>query len=69
MRRKGKFFHNRIMAVAALILSVVRGKLNVIEAIWAETTMRKIETLLQAIKMLTHGQHVRVMLLVRDGSR
>lgn len=47
-------------------LAAVRGKLKEIEAIQAETTMKKIETILQAIKTLTHGQHVKVMLLVRD---
>lgn len=47
-------------------LAAVRGKLKEIEAIEAETTMKKIETILQAIKTLTHTQHVKVMRLVRD---
>lgn len=47
-------------------LAAVRAKLKEIEAIEAETTMKKIESILQAIKTLTHTQHVKVMLLVRD---
>lgn len=47
-------------------LGTVRAKVREMDEIETEATMNKIETILRAIKILTHGQHIRVMLLVRE---
>lgn len=47
-------------------LAVVRLKVKEIEALQTDFTMKKIETVLQAVSILTHDQHLKVMLLVRE---
>ncbi len=56
----------RLLASDSVDLAAVRVKVREIETIQAEATMKKIETVLQAIGTLTHDQHIRVMLLVRE---
>lgn len=56
----------RLLAVDSVDLSAVRVKVKEIETIQAEATMKKIEIVLQAIETLTHDQHIRVMLLIRE---
>lgn len=47
-------------------LAAVRLKVKEIETLQTDFTMKKIETVLQAVGILTHDQHLKVMLLVRD---
>lgn len=47
-------------------LNAVRAKVKEIEAIQTDLTMKKIETVLESIKTLTHDQHLKVMLFVRE---
>lgn len=56
----------RLLAIDIVDLAAVRVKVKEIETIQAEATMKKIETVLQAIGTLRHDQHIRVMLLVRE---
>lgn len=56
----------RLLAIDSVDLAAVRVKVKEIETIQAEATMKKIETVLQAIGTLTHDQHIRVMLLIRE---
>ena len=56
----------RLMSNDRVDLVAVRAKVKEIEAIQSEATMKNIETALQAISALTHEQHLKVMLLVRD---
>ena len=56
----------RLLTADRVDLTAVRVKVKEAEAIQTEATMKKIETALQAIGILTHEQHIRVMLLVRE---
>lgn len=56
----------RLLANDSVDLAAVRVKVKEIETIQTEATIKKIETVLQAIGTLTHDQHLRVMLLVRE---
>lgn len=56
----------RLLAADRVDLAAVRVKVKEAEAIQSEATMKKFETVLQAIGTLTHDQHIRVMLLVRE---
>ena len=47
-------------------LAAVRLKVKEIETLQTDFTMKKIETVLQAVSSLTHDQHLKVMLLVRE---
>jgi Spy/CpxP family protein refolding chaperone len=47
-------------------LAAVREKVKEVEAIQSEVTIKNIEAALQAIGILTHDQHLMVMLLVRQ---
>ena len=55
----------RLLSSDSVDLLAVRGKLKQIESLRAEMTMKNIEAALQAIAVLTHDQHLKVMLLVR----
>lgn len=56
----------RLLTAERVDLAAVRVKVKEAEAIQTEATMKKIEVALQAIGILTHEQHIRVMLLVRE---
>lgn len=56
----------RLLATDRVDIAALRLKVKEIEAIQAEATIKKIETVLQAIATLTHDQHLRVMLAVRE---
>ena len=56
----------RLLVTDRVDLSAVKVKVKEVEAIQSEAAMKKIETVLQAIGTLTHDQHLRVMLLVRE---
>lgn len=56
----------RLMTNDSVDLNAVRAKVKEIEAIQTDLTMKKIETVLQSIKTLTHDQHLKVMLFVRE---
>lgn len=47
-------------------LAAVRAKVKEIESLESDFTMKKIETVLQAVGTLTHDQHLKVLLLVRE---
>lgn len=56
----------RLVSNDRVDLAVVRSKVRQIEAIRSEATIKKIEAVLRAIAVLTHEQHIKVMLLVRE---
>jgi Spy/CpxP family protein refolding chaperone len=56
----------RLVSSDRVDLAAVRSKVKEIETIQTEATMKKIEAVLQAIAVLTHDQHLKVMLLVRE---
>lgn len=56
----------RLLADDSVDLAAVRVKVKEIETIQTEATIKKIETVLQAIGTLTHDQHLRVMLMMRE---
>lgn len=56
----------RLLTRDTVDLSAVRAKMREIETIRVEVDMKKIETLLLAINVLTHGQHMQIVLLARD---
>jgi hypothetical protein len=56
----------RLVSNDRVDLAAVRSKVKEIEAIQTEATIKKIEAVLQAIAVLTHDQHLKVMLLVRE---
>lgn len=47
-------------------LAAVRSKVKEVESLQTEFTMKKIEAVLQAVGALTHDQHLKVLLLVRE---
>jgi Spy/CpxP family protein refolding chaperone len=47
-------------------LAAVRAKVKEIESLESEFTMKKIETVLLAVGTLTHDQHLKILLLVRE---
>ena len=55
----------RLLSNDRVDLAAVRTKVKEIETIQTEATIKKIEAVLQAIAVLTHDQHLKVMLLVR----
>lgn len=56
----------RLLSNDSVDLVALRGKVKEIEALRADMTMKNIEAALQAIAVLTHDQHLKVMLLVRE---
>lgn len=56
----------RLLTAERVDLAAVRVKVKEAEAIQTEATIKNIELALQAIGILTHEQHIRVMLLVRE---
>lgn len=56
----------RLVTGDTVNLAAVLAKVREIEAIQTEATVKKIETILKAINTLTHAQHLKVMLLVRE---
>lgn len=56
----------RLLTADRVDLAAVRVKVKEAEAIQTEAIVKKIEAALQAIGTLTHEQHIRVMLLVRE---
>lgn len=56
----------RLITNDSVDLNAVRAKVKEIEAIQTDLTMKKIETVLESIKTLTHDQHLKVMLFVRE---
>lgn len=56
----------RLVTNDSVDLNAVRAKVREIETIQSELTMKKIETVLESIKTLTHDQHLKVMLLTRE---
>jgi Spy/CpxP family protein refolding chaperone len=56
----------RLLSNDRVDLAAVRSKVKEIETIQTEATTKKIEAVLQAIAVLTHDQHLKVMLLVRE---
>ena len=56
----------RLLTRDTVDLNAIKAKMKEIEAIRVEVDMNKIETLLQAINVLTHQQHMKVILLAQD---
>lgn len=56
----------RLMTRDSIDLNAVRAKMKEFEEIRVEASMKKIETLLKAINLLTHEQHTRIILLARE---
>lgn len=56
----------RLVSNDRVDLAAVRSKVKEMESLQTEFTMKKIETVLQAVAVLTHDQHLKVMLLVRE---
>lgn len=56
----------RLLTRDNIDLAAVRAKLKEIGSIRGEADMKKIETLLKAIGLLTHEQHIRIILLARE---
>ena len=56
----------RLLTRDNIDLGAVRAKMKEIEGIRGDADMKKIETLLQAISLLTHEQHTRIILLARE---
>lgn len=56
----------RMLTGDSVDLAAVRAKVKELEAIRAAATMKRIEVLLQALNILTHEQHLRVMLAAQD---
>ena len=56
----------RLLTRDTIDLNAIRAKMKEIETIRVEVDMNKIETLLQAINVLTHQQHMQVILLAKD---
>ncbi len=56
----------RLLTRDAVDLNAIRNKMKEIETIRVEVDMKRIETLLQAVSVLTHQQHSQVILLAKD---
>lgn len=56
----------RLLTRDTVDLNAIKAKMKEIEAIRVEVDLKKIETLLQAINVLTHEQHTQVILLAKD---
>ena len=56
----------RLLTRDTVDLNAVKAKMKEVETIRVEVDMKKIETLLQAISVLTHEQHTQIVLLARD---
>lgn len=55
----------RLLSSERVDLAAVKLKLKEVEGLRAEETLKSIEAVLQALQTLTHGQHIKIMLLVR----
>ena len=56
----------RLLTRDTVDLNAIKTKMKEIETIRVEVDMNKIETLLQAVNVLTHQQHMQVLLLAKD---
>lgn len=56
----------RLLTRDTIDLGAVRAKMREIESIRLETDMKRIETLLRAIGVLSHEQHMKIILIARD---
>ena len=56
----------RLLTRDTVDLNAVKAKMKEIEAIRVEVDLKKIETLLQAINVLTHEQHKQIIVLAKD---
>ena len=56
----------RLLTRDTVDLGAVRTKMREIESIRFDNAMKKIETLLRAIGVLSHEQHIKIILLARD---
>lgn len=56
----------RLLSNEQVDLAAVRSKVREVESIQADVTFQSIEAVLRAINVLTHAQHLKIMLLVRD---
>ena len=56
----------RLLTREQIDLALVRAKIKEMEAIRTDAGVRRIETVLKAIKTLTHEQHLKVMVLARE---
>lgn len=56
----------RLVSNDRVDLALVRAKVKQIEALRSEATFKKIEAVLRSVAVLTHEQHIKVMLLVRE---
>lgn len=59
----------RLMTRDSIDLTAVRAKMKEFEEIRVEASMKRIETLLKAINLLTHEQHTRIILLAREAEQ
>jgi len=57
---------NRLLAREEISLKDVRMKLKEIEAIYVEMQYREIETAIEVINRLSHKQHVKIILAIRE---
>lgn len=56
----------RLLSNDRVDLAAVQAKVKEVESIQSEATIKKIEYALRAVSVLTHEQHLRVVLLVRQ---
>jgi Spy/CpxP family protein refolding chaperone len=56
----------RLLSNDRVDLATVRLKVKELETLQTEFTMKKIEIILQSVNTLTHDQHLKAMLLVRE---
>lgn len=56
----------RLLSNDQVDLAAVRLKVKEVEALRAEETLRSIETVLKAISMLSHEQHIKVLILTKQ---
>ena len=56
----------RLLTRDSIDLGAVRAKMKEIEGIRTDTDMKRIETLLKAIGVLSHEQHTKVVILVQE---
>ena len=57
---------DRLLSREQIDLTAVRAKISESEAITTDLKMFKFESLLKAIKILTHEQHLKILTLVRE---
>lgn len=56
----------RLLSNDRVDLAAVRLKVQEVETLQTEFTMKKIEIVLQSVRTLTHDQHLKAMLLARE---